>query len=580
MILQSLDALYDRLALDDGYMISPPGYSVQKIAFKVVLRPTGELLEIQDARQIVDGTPRPRLVKVPGSAKPSGSGIHPCLLWDNTGYMLGFKRDDDNPERTRRTFDAFRQKHVGLEASIESAGLSAVCRFLERWKPEEAADHPILGELDSGFGVFQLQGHSSFIHEDPEIEVWWDSQGGQSAAGIDGQCLVTGQTGRIAKTHPSIKGVKGSQSSGAALVSFNEASYESYGKRQSFNSPVSDLASFRYSTALNALLGSPMSSKHRLSVGDSTALFWTEKPTPTEDIFARFATGGSRSVDMDGAQDELTRQKLEAFLRAMREGREAYGELEEDPDSTPFYILGLAPNAARLSIRFFHRGTLSDLLANLRRHYRDIQTDPQPASGKRKADPEFPAIWMLLRQTARESKEIPPVLAGPLVRAVVTGAPYPNGLYQAVIRRIHADRDINYLRACVIKGHLKRNLRQEVPVSLDLKRQEPSYRLGRLFAALEKTQGDALGPVNASIRQRFYSSASATPQSVFPRLLRTYQHHLGKLEGGRKVNREKLIQEILDPLETFPAHLGLEGQGLFALGYYHQTRALYTKKSD
>lgn len=195
-------------------------------------------------------------------------------------------------------------------------------------------------------------------------------------------------------------------------------------------------------------------------------------------------------------------------------------------------------------------------------------------------DPEFPPTWMLLRQTARDADGIPPILAGPLMRAILSGSRYPDGLYSAVIRRIHADRDINYLRSCIIKGYLNRNHRREISMSLDTQRSDPAYRLGRLFAALEKTQGDALGNLNASIRDRFYSAASSTPRSVFPRLLRTYQHHLGKLEGGRKVFREKLVQEIVGPLVHFPAHLNLADQGLFAIGYYHQMQNFYQKKED
>jgi CRISPR-associated protein Csd1 len=205
----------------------------------------------------------------------------------------------------------------------------------------------------------------------------------------------------------------------------------------------------------------------------------------------------------------------------------------------------------------------------------------QPAGGKRPADPEFPPAWLLLQQTARETKNVPSILSGPLLHAIITGIRYPEGLYAAVMRRIRADSVVNYPRACLIKGYLNRNLNKEVSMSLDSSRADPAYRLGRLFATLEKTQQDALGGnLNKTIRDSFYSSASATPGSVFPRLLRTYQHHIAKLEGGRRVNREKLIQEILDPLGTFPTHLGLPDQGLFAIGYYHQTRDFYAKRGD
>lgn len=269
-------------------------------------------------------------------------------------------------------------------------------------------------------------------------------------------------------------------------------------------------------------------------------------------------------------QSEDIRQKLEVFLRALREGVQRYADVDSDGMHTKYFVLALAPNAARLAVRLFLQGTVRDLLENLRRHYRDMGVEHQYGEGSKHPDPEFPPAWLLLRQTARDPDGIPPILAGPLLRAILTGSRYPDALYSAVIRRLAADRTVNYLRACIIRGYLVRNQNWEVSMSLDKERTDPAYRAGRLFAALEKTQADALGTVNASIRERFYSAASATPRSVFPRLLRTYQHHLANLEGGRKVNRERLVQEIVDPLVEFPAHLDLAEQGLFALGYYHQ----------
>jgi CRISPR-associated protein Csd1 len=221
-------------------------------------------------------------------------------------------------------------------------------------------------------------------------------------------------------------------------------------------------------------------------------------------------------------------------------------------------------------------------LEKLRQHHRDIGLVPQPPTAKYRGDPEFPSIRQLLSQTAREEKDIPPTLEAPLFRAIFAGTPYPHALFAAVLRRIRADRRVDYLRCCVLKGYLNRNLGKELSMSLDTDRSDPAYRLGRLFSALEKTQRDALGQVNATIRDRFYSSASATPGAVFPRLLRTYQHHLAKLEGGLKVTRERLVQEIVDPVHELPPRFSLAEQGSFALGYYHQTRSFYTptERSD
>lgn len=581
MLLKSLNDLYDRLAADPDYLIAGPGWSVQKMSFRVVLRQSGELSGIESLVRMVDGREMPRLLTVPGKTKPPGSGINPGLLWDNAQYMLGFKAGDPKPERTAECWAAFRERHLRLESEIVSPAYSAVCRFLEAWDPAEAIDHPALTAPSiSRYGVFQILGED-YVHQDLAVKAWWDAQFANRSGGPEGQCLVTGARRELARLHPKIKGVAGAQSSGATIVGFNEPAYESYGKSQSFNAPVSRQVAARYVKALNAMLDGPMRTKHRMLLGSTTIAFWTDRPSPTEDIFLKFVAEGSTAVENVPEQDSSLLQRLSAFLDALRFGQEAYAELDEGTTTTRYWLVGLSPNAARISIRFRHQGTIAALLEALRRHHEDIRISRRPPAGNWPGDPEFPPTWMLLSQTARDRKDIPPLLEGPLVRAVVTGAPYPTALFSAVLRRIAADRTVNYARACLIKGYLRRNLNMEVSVSLDVKRNDPPYRLGRLFAALEKTQRDALGDgLNKTIRDSFYSSASATPGSVFPRLLRTYQHHLAKLEGGFQIHREKLVQEILAPLSAFPSHLGLADQGLFAIGYYHQTRDFYTKAEE
>lgn len=586
MLFYSLHRAYDRFGTDPDYNIAPNGYSYQRITFKVVLTSKGQLFEIQDARVLIEGKLQPKPELVPGDAKPSGSGMNPCFLWDNSGYMLGFKAKDDTEkekERTRRSFSAFQDKHWELRDEIASPAFGAVCCFLKDWDPERAHDFPVLADAaTTGFGVFQIQGETGYVHKDPAVRQWWDANPRNSVSqASQGQCLVTGKEAILARIHPKIKGVTGAHSTGATIAGYNEDAYESYGKKQSYNAPVSEEVAFRYVTTLNALLDGPMRFKHRMKLGDTTIAFWTERPTPTEDIFLKFITEGSAAIKDSSAQDEGLRKKLYEFLRALREGRECYAEIEEAPGQTPFFMLGLAPNAARIAVRFFHCGTLAELLENVRQHHRDIGLVPQPAAGRRPADPEFPSANFLLKQSARDPKGILPILSGPLLRAIITGVRYPEGLYSAVLRRVRVGDAVNYARASVIKGYLNRNLKKEVNMVLDPAKSDPAYRLGRLFAALEKTQKDALGEgLNKTIRDSYYGAASSIPGTIFPRLLRTYQHHLAKLEGGHRVNREKLIQDILAPLSAFPASLSLPDQGLFAIGYYHQTRDFYSKRGN
>ncbi len=581
MILHALEELYHRLADDPAYQVSPTGYSLQKITFKVVLHPDGRLADIVDVRDQEDGRPRSRQVQVLGNTKSPGAGLNPCFLWDNSGYMLGFKADDPKPERTRQTFEAFRDLHLGREEAIDATEYSAVCRFLESWDPGTAAEYETVREAAAtGFGVFQVVGQTRFVHEHPAVRQWWQARR-ELDEPVGGQCLITGLHGPLARIHDKVKGVFGGQGGGGAIVGFNEPAYESYGKQKSFNAPVSQAAAFRYVTALNALLDGPRRTKHRLLLSDTTVAFWTDRPAPIEDIFLDVIAYGSEAPEKIEVQDEARRQQLQFLLEAIRQGRPGHDELAPDPDRTGVYLLGLSPNSARIAVRFFYRGSVAQLIERMHRHHADMGLVPQPPTGRWKGDPEFPSVRSLLDQTARDRKDIPPLLEGALLQAILHGTPYPQALYSTVIRRIRADRAVNYLRCCVLKGYLTRNLNKEVSMALDPDRPDPAYRLGRLFSALEKTQRDALGEnLNKTIRDAFYSSASATPGSVFPRLLRTYQHHLAKLEGGHRVNRERLVQNILEPMTGFPGQLSLTDQGLFAIGYYHQTRDFYTKRTD
>lgn len=578
MILHSLNDLYSRLAEDAAYEIAPAGFSPQKVAFKIVLKEDGTLLEPQS----VDAKSQTRVL---GDSKPSGAGINPCFLWDNQTYMLGRQPDNKDGKKSdeaiaqfaKERFEAFRTRHLAAEKEINSSAFSAVCRFLENWQPEDIENYPLLAEVGTGFGVFQIQGARGYVHDEPAVLGWWEKNQKSEAVGeVVGQCLVSGeQNVPLARLHPKIKGIAGAQSAGASLVSFNDLAYESYGKTQSYNSPVSTSVAQRYGTALNALLTGPMASRHRMRIGDTSCVFWTEKPTVIEDLFVEMVGAAPASEE---AQDPQRLDDLQRLLKAVATGKGYEGY--ENEKETPFYLLGLAPNAARLSVRFFHRSTVADLLAKLHDHHaciRMVKQFDKPVK-KRPADPDFPHFWMFIREVVRMGDDPPPLLGGALVRAIVEGINYPEGLYSAALRRIRVDGTINYLRAALLKAVLVRNHNLEIPVMLDTENTNLAYLLGRLFAALEKTQEDALPGTNATIRDRFYSSASATPASVFPRLLRTYQHHLGKLHPGAAVNREKLVQEIFAPFgsEGFPAQLNLKDQGIFAIGYYQQRKAFFT----
>lgn len=569
MILQALNELYSRLADDPAYEIAPPGFSPQKVSFRVVLKPDGSVFSVEDAR--VDGnTINPQ---VPQPEKRT-SGVKAQFLCDKREYVFGAGAEDLKPD----CFEAFKSKHLAWEKDINSPAYSVLCRFLERWTPDQFAERNFPADVFESFGVFQIQGELKCIHDCKIIRDWWIRKKSESdEASVISQCLITGEIGETMGIHDDIKGFKSS----VALVGIqSNSSYESYGKSKTENCPISKKAGFRYATALTSLLAGPQKKKHRTRLVDTTVVHWTETPSPIEDVFA--AIFGESAEKQGESQNQSRLSQITRLLAAVKSGSN-YNDFG-DP-ATAFYLFGLEqPNPGRFSIRFFHRSTVAEILCNLHKHQQALEiirqfTEPV---GKRLPDPEFPAIWQILRETARVADEIPPLLAGALARSIIEGAPYPEGLLTAIIRRIHADRTINYLRAATLKAILVRNHQQTIPVMLNTSNTDPAYLLGRLFAALEKTQEDALGNLNAGIRDRFYSSASATPAAVFPRLLRSYQHHLSGLTGGAKINRERLIQDILSAIDAagLPNQLSLKSQGVFAIGYYHQRKDFFTKKDQ
>lgn len=588
MILEALTQHYDRLADDSGSGIAAYGYSRQKIAFCVVINPDGSLHAIEPMIDESSGRPRPVELVVPGQSKPSGSGINPCLLWDNPAYLLGYVPEDAERkvvDRAGQSFTALRDLHLGLKQQIDDPHFDAVCTFLTDWDVSQLTDETQREPLErSGFGVFRLRGAGEFAHQRAAVQSYWQSQ---LHAGVDeaeggghGFCLLTGRRAPIARLHePKIKGVKDAQSSGATLVSFNDPAYESHGKSQGLNAPVSEAAAFKYATALNHLLADP---KHRVQLGDTTCVFWTDRPE-TGAPYALAELLGESWAGVSGDNEEAeTRSDLSDFLNRFRRGKDAPRAADLEHADAPFYVLGLSPNAARVSVRFWIRCTVRELADRLGGHVHRVAI-----YDSRQQQTVYPALRELLRETGREAKDIPPQLAGELTRSLLTDSPYPTALPLNILRRIKADQandkhdTVNPSRAAGLKAWLTRNRDLELSVALDSKRTDPPYLLGRLFAAYEKVQQESSGgTLNRTIRDSYLSSASATPGAVFPRLYRLSQHHFNKLRlesPGLAVNRERLIGMICQGLAEFPRQLSLQDQGLFAIGYYHQTQDFYTK---
>ena len=602
MILQALYGLYERLLDEPDSDISPPGYSKAKVSYALNLSENGELLDILDLREQGKGK---RLVSkdmdVPRQVKRT-SGVSANFMCDNNGYVLGVVQEKGKPiELSDKKYRAMRDLHEEILEGVDDQGACALLTFLRTWNPEHAEGHPVLAPvwddlMSGGNIIFKLDGTSGYIHERPAIRKAWEQSIEQTAHENMGQCLVTGRSAPIARVHDSVKGVVGAQSSGAALVSFNLDASTSYGKEQSTNAPVSEEAAFAYVTALNYLL---RSDRNRLRIGDTTTVFWAERPAYLEEeilaelldptVDAAKETKGKTSANKGGKTEfrrdsQATRMVRDALARVAK-GRRLEESMVDVYKDVRFYILGLSPNNARLSVRYWHVDTFGNLLEKIGQHYSDMAIDLPPwETGS------F-AVWTIVNATAplidgkRDGKSASPLLGGALTRAVLLGTDYPQGVYTALLGRIRADQEISPVQAAMIKACLVRHARlsgsktkeESYTVSLNEECTNTAYLLGRLFAVLEKAQQDASGgKLNATIRDRYFGAASATPQSIFPVLLRLAQHHIAKSEYGGVVDRQ--IEAIIGELDGFPPHLNLEEQGNFILGYYHQRQALYKKK--
>lgn len=585
MILQALVAYYQRLLERREEGLAPFGYSPEKISYEILLAADGRVVQVNDIRDTTGKKPQPRLMNVPQPEKRT-VGVKSNFLWDKTSYVLGVSATSKRADKEHGAFKALHREHL---AGAQDAGLKALMGFLDAWTPQQfEASHFNQDMLDANM-VFRMDGEQTYLHERPAAQALRarllvsDDGGGEESVAT---CLVSGESQPVARLHPVIKGVSGAQSSGASIVSFNQEAFTSYGKSQGDNAPVSEQAAFAYTTVLNHLLRRSEHNRQRLQIGDTSIVFWAEAADAQEAEQAELLLADLLG---DRPTDEQETARIRTELEKVQKGRplgDIDPRLQED---TRMYVLGLAPNASRISIRFWEVGTLGLFARRLADHAADFALDPQPWK-------TAPSAYRVVLATAPHREGSAPKmddamsnLVGELMRAVLTGRPYPRSLLANVLMRMRSDGHLSGLRVGICKGILARERRlginsdkEEIPVSLDKESTSPAYRLGRLFAVLESAQRQALGgQVNATIRDRYYGAASATPASVFPMLLRNAQNHLGRLRKdrpGAAVGLEMDIREIVDGLTaSFPRSLRIEDQGRFAIGYYHQSQSRFNK---
>lgn len=594
-MLNALCRYYERMLNTPHSEMPTQGYSSEGIHYAIHIDSKGKLERIIDyQKKGEDNKIRPRKLNVP-AAKTRSPNVLPFTLWDKSDYVLG-RAKTGSKKRIKECFDSFKELHRKLADEYNNPKLESLALFLESWNPQDMEGEEKKYNIKEGglLGknlVFMWDEDLEYLHDDPEIREIMHKEWIKTQNTETGHCLIHGGEAEIAKIHPNIKGVMGGKTSGGSIVSFNAPAFESYGKKQGLNAPISFEAAAAYTSALNFLLD--RENERRIQIADASTVFWAEESGKAEDLLYSILSGSYSKENEDKESDseengkdflkESRKEKrltknVASILSNLRNGIPV-GEAVKDinPDMN-FYILSLAPNAARISIRFWLSTSFGELAKNIGMHHKDISLEKQYAN-----QAEFPTAFRLLLETTKDYKatSIVSALASKFMRSMLTGSRYPYALLVQLITRIKVSGDsggVNYYRASMIKAILNRNYNKGLDIMLDETRKDQGYILGRLFAVFEKAQEDALGKVNSSIRDRYMGSASATPGAVFPRLLRLTQHHISKADFGAV--SDKRIEGIMQNIDAFPARLSMEDQGMFFIGYYHQRNSHYISKDE
>lgn len=576
MILQALVAYYNKLAARGE--ISKPGWAKAKISWAIELGDDGSVLGILPLKvESPDGKKQiPREILLPAPVKKT-SGERSNFLWENAEYLLGVQTKEDGGKTAKR-FVTAKELHDSLLADVHTPVAEAIKAFFAACDPAAIASmlpDGCMDELRKGANLTFLY-QNRFPGEFPELCAAWDAHYGGKKIGETFVDVVTGEVVVPEATHPSIKNVQDAQPSGAALVSFNAEAFESFGRKQNLNAPMGKETAFAYTSALNSLTGDK---DHRQHIGDMTVVYFAEDAEPVyQDVM---------DLCFAGSDDRVTDAELHSILQNIAAGKQTdFAGKTLSPDDR-FYLLGISPNASRLSVRCFRQSSFGDVISRIKQHYDDIAI----VTDNRSKWVDIP-LWALLRETVNPNandKTPAPQMAGDTLRAVLTGGRYPETLYRRTLLRIRAEHDITRGKAAIVKGYLLRNtkhrkdyayIKEASTMALNETSNYTPYVLGRLFSTLEAVQSAANPGINTTIKDKYFNSACATPAAVFPILLKLANSHLKKLGGGLAVNYSKQIGALVARLETaFPKTLSLEEQGAFILGYYHQTQKRFEKKN-
>ena len=572
MILHALTQYYQRKAKSDGGVASE-GFENKEIPFIIVIDKQGQFIQLEDTRELKNKKKVARTFLVPKGLGRSGSKSYEVsnLLWDHYGYVLAYA-GEKGQEQADKQHVSFITKVNELKQELpDDAGVAAVAAFLasveEKSKVMQAANWAECAKVKGCNLSFRLVEEAvDLVCQSKAVQEYVSQANQVKSDNVQkGICLVTGKPAPIARLHNAVKGVNAKP---APFTSVNLSAFESYGKEQGFIFPVGEQAMFEYTTALNTLLAG----ENRFRIGDVTAICWSEKPNPLEESIASLINGGGK--DNPDAHIDAVKTLYKSLYN---------GKYTKPDGKEKFYLLGLSPNSARIVVRFWHETTVAALSESIAVWYDDLQM----VRGENSPYPEYMPLPRLLGNLVLDGKmeNLQSDLIAQITDAVLNNRVLPVSLLQTALRRNKAEQKITYGRASLLKAYINRAIRagrlknmKELTMSLDRNRQDIGYVLGRLFAVLEKTQAEANPGLSATIADRYFGSASSTPIAVFGTLMRLLPHHLTKLEfEGRAVQLQWEIRQILEHCQRFPNHLNLEQQGLFAIGYYHETQFLFTK---
>lgn len=606
MLISALCDYYDVLRRQGKVL--PESYSAVGVQYLIALREDGSLASIIDRQrsEILEQKGKQKEIKRPRSVqlpkRTEKSGIDGNIIEHRPLYIFGLNYEtpkggapylcpEDRTDKAKKSHADFAAKNLEFIEGIDTPVVNAYRNFILNWQPERETENQLLLLLGKDFSTgrfaFCLAGSPDvLLHEAPEIKERWERRCAEETGEGDAfmaQCSVTGRVEPIARIHGKIKGLPGGLATGNTLVSFKNPAESSYGREQSYNSCISESAMKKYTEAFNYLLSDR---RHRSVIDDTSYLYWAANgDEECEDMFSAMVFGDT----MDSEQTDKWLQGVFEKIKSGRATEEVLAGIDSADKNVNFYVVGIKPNAARLSVKCIYRRSFGSILQNVIRHCQDMQIGAggRPVSLNR--------IGKELVSPKSKDAKVSPTLMAKLLEAVINGTAYPEELLATLVRRGKTDSDsennsyikmndvrMGLIKACINRGDRIKGKEEEIKMGLNTQNRDPAYVCGRLFCLLEDTQRRALGEnLNRTIKDTYFTAAAVNPAVVFPRLLALYQHHLAKLNDKEAFFRDKDVAELMDMLgQEFPSTLALKEQGIFMLGYYQQRNRRFEKKND